>query len=478
MADHDPPVAKVEVSGKAESPGRPARRRKGRRGKGKAPQPTGTKAKGKARRQQAGSARPEAGQAPRAENPSGQPDEAPGHAPASRPPKSAPAKAGAGTGTGAGMGAGAAKVGPIRAGVAAGGLTGQPPGRQAYAAIDLGTNNCRLLIARPSGENFTVIDAFSRVVRLGEGIAQSGRLSDAAMERTLSALRVCADKLMRRNVYLARSVATEACRRASNGPEFIERVRQETGIALDIISAREEARLAVLGCHVLLEDGLGPAMIFDIGGGSTELVLIESTGTVPRILDWQSVPWGVVSLTESCGPEGTTHDERLARYRHMHSLVAESFAAFSKRVAPARESAGQDGPLRLLGTSGTVTTLASLHLELPQYDRRMVDGLIVPAESMRGISARLSSMAIEDRRELNCIGRERADLVVAGCAILEAILDLWPAARLGVADRGIREGILRSLIASHSPQGQGPAGHSPVGMNTMNDTVSRAAGVR
>ena len=329
--------------------------------------------------------------------------------------------------------------------------TGLP--RQSYAAIDLGTNNCRLLIARPSGENFTVIDAFSRVVRLGEGLAQSGRLSDAAMERTLAALRVCAEKLMRRNVFLARSVATEACRRAENGLEFIERVRRETGIALDIISAREEARLAVLGCHVLLEEGLGPAMIFDIGGGSTELVLIESTDTVPRILDWQSVPWGVVSLTESSGPEGGTQAERLARFRHMRDVVSESFASFSKRVAPARARAGEGGTLRLLGTSGTVTTLASLHLELPQYDRRMVDGLIVPAESMRDISARLSSMAIEERRELNCIGRERADLVVAGCAILEAILDLWPSARLGVADRGIREGILRSLIASH--------GHEP-----------------
>ena len=321
--------------------------------------------------------------------------------------------------------------------------------RQAYAAIDLGTNNCRLLIARPSGENFTVIDAFSRVVRLGEGVAQNGRLSDEAMDRTLAALRVCADKLMRRNVYLARSVATEACRRAVNGASFIERVREETGIALDIISAREEARLAVLGCHVLLENGVGPAMIFDIGGGSTELVLIESTDTVPRILDWQSVPWGVVSLSESCGAEGPTREARLERYRHMHSLVADSFAGFALRTRSARESASAGGPLRLLGTSGTVTTLASVHLELPQYDRSAVDGLIVPAESMRGISARLSAMPIEERRELACIGRERADLVVAGCAILEAILDLWPAGRLGVADRGIREGILRSLISAH-----------------------------
>ena len=318
--------------------------------------------------------------------------------------------------------------------------------RQAYAALDLGTNNCRLLIARPEGENFTVIDAFSRVVRLGEGLAASGRLSDAAMDRALGALHVCAEKLRRRNVYLARSVATEACRRAANGEDFIERVRIETGIALDIISAQEEARLAVLGCHVLLESGHGPAVIFDIGGGSTELVLIEPGEHVPRIIDWASVPWGVVSLTDTVGrPEGTTTAERLDRYARMRMLVSDSFAPFAERVAAASRAAD----IRLLGTSGTVTTLASLHLELPQYDRRAVDGLIVPARSMREITARLSAMAPGERRQLPCIGNDRADLVVAGCAILDSILDIWPAEQLGVADRGIREGILRSLMAGN-----------------------------
>ncbi len=321
-------------------------------------------------------------------------------------------------------------------------------GRQAYAAIDLGTNNCRLLIARPTNDGFVVIDAFSRVVRLGEGLAQTGRLSDEAMDRALGALHVCADKLRRRNVHLARSVATEACRRAGNGAEFIERVREETGIALDIITAQEEARLAVLGCHILLEAGEGPAMIFDIGGGSTELVLVESGGPVPEIRDWQSVPWGVVSLTESCAAEIDCPDARADRYGRMRELVRDSFADFAERVDVARRRDHADVPVRLLGTSGTVTTLASLHLELPQYDRRAVDGLIVPAEAMRGISARLSTMTPADRRELPCIGRERSDLVVAGCAILETILDLWPADRLGVADRGIREGILRSLMAA------------------------------
>lgn len=315
-------------------------------------------------------------------------------------------------------------------------------GPRHFAALDLGTNNCRLLIARQQGDGFAVVDAFSRIVRLGEGLAASGRLSDAAIERTISALAVCADKLRRRNVTLSRAVATEACRQAANGPEFIARVYAETGIRLDIIAAREEARLAVLGCHPLIEPGDGPALIFDIGGGSTELVLVETSDSAPpRILDWQSAPWGVVSLTESetCPPDS---DEavRRATYARMRARVAESFAGFAERLP-------KTGLLRLLGTSGTVTTLASVHLGLASYDRSAVDGLIVPAASMRAISEKLSGQSIAERARLACIGPERADLVVAGCAILETILDLWPAERLGVADRGIREGILRTLMA-------------------------------
>lgn len=332
-----------------------------------------------------------------------------------------------------------------------------PHHRQAYAAIDLGTNNCRLLIARPSGEHFVVIDAFSRVVRLGEGLAQTGRLSEAAMDRALAALHVCADKLRKRNVHLARSVATEACRRATNGAAFIERVHEETGIHLNIITAQEEARLAVLGCHILLEQGDGPAMIFDIGGGSTEMVLVETGETVPRILDWQSAPWGVVSLTESIGPIDDHPQARAEAYAEMRRRVDEGFADFAVRVSPMREVALAQERIRLLGTSGTVTTLASLHLELPHYDRRAVDGLIVPSDSMRAISQSLAKMTYAERVAVPCIGRERSDLVVAGCAILESILDIWPADRLGIADRGIREGILRSLMASGGEPSRAPA---------------------
>ncbi len=316
------------------------------------------------------------------------------------------------------------------------------PHRASYAALDLGTNNCRLLVAKPSGDSFIVVDAFSRIVRLGEGLAATGRISDAAMDRAIAALSICADKLRRRHVTLARSVATEACRSAANGREFINRVYRETGIALDVISAQEEARLAVLGCHILLEPGDGPALIFDIGGGSTELVLVDASGDAPQILDWQSVPWGVVSLTEVEQFDHSNASQRTAAYANMRGRVSEAFRAFAERVGRPAE-----GTARLLGTSGTVTTLASLHLELPAYDRSAIDGLIVPATSMRDISARLSGLSLEDRVALPCIGRERADLVVAGCAILESILDIWPAERLGVADRGIREGILRSLMA-------------------------------
>lgn len=299
-----------------------------------------------------------------------------------------------------------------------------------------------MLIARPDKDGFFVVDAFSRIVRLGEGLGASGRLSDVAMDRAVAALSICADKLVRRNVDLSRSVATEACRRATNGAEFAARVHSETGIKLDIITPEEEARLAVVGCHTLLEAGDGPALVFDIGGGSTELIIIDTNGAEPRTVDWLSIPWGVVSLAESEAVDLEDRDARLSAYARMRGRVSDAFRDFAARQSAVHPT------FRLLGTSGTVTTLASVYLELPRYDRRAVDGLLVPSEAMRMISTRLSALSVDERAELACIGHERADLVVAGCAILEAILDIWPAPRVGVADRGIREGILRQLMAS------------------------------
>src|SRR5881628_1792127 len=215
--------------------------------------------------------------------------------------------------------------------------------RRTYGAIDLGTNNCRLLIARPNEGGFTVIDAFSRIVRLGEGLSHSGALSQDAMDRAVGALGVCAEKLRRRNVSLSRSVATEACRRATNGAEFAERVRNETGIVLDIIEPQEEARLAVLGCHKLLEPGDGPALIFDIGGGSTELVLVEQADASPRIRAWWSAPWGVVSLTESEGREALEGPDRIKAYKRMRERARHAFTRFATMLPDNREG------VRLLG---------------------------------------------------------------------------------------------------------------------------------
>ena len=316
------------------------------------------------------------------------------------------------------------------------------PSRHTYGAVDLGTNNCRLLIARPADGGFTVVDAFSRIVRLGEGLSQTGALSQDAMDRAVGALSVCARQASppQRLAGRARSRPRPAAA-PRMAREFVERVRHETGIVLDIIEPQEEARLAVLGCHKLLEPGDGPALIFDIGGGSTELVLVDQDEGIPKIRSWWSAPWGVVSLTESEGREALEGPDRLQAYGRMRERARHAFASFASTLP------SEDEGIRLLGTSGTVTTLASVHLALPAYDRRAVDGLHVPVDAMRKISTMIAEMDHEERAALPCIGGERADLVVAGCAILEAIIEIWPAKTLGVADRGIREGILRSLMA-------------------------------
>lgn len=310
-----------------------------------------------------------------------------------------------------------------------------------YAALDLGTNNCRLLVARPVRGGFQVIDAFSRIVRLGEGLAASGRLSDAAQHRAISALKVCADKVKRRRVHMMRHVATEACRRADNTQEFVARVFAETGLALDIVSPEEEARLAMLGCQALLPRSAAYGLVFDIGGGSTELILVRNRPRgMSEIVAWASVPWGVVSLADAYGDVALDS----ADYLEMKAMLTSHLAAFEERAGV--HGRIRDGRLCMLGTSGTVTTLASLHLKLPFYDRRQVDGCWVPASSLRTLAQELFGFSVEERAALPCIGPERADLMLAGCAIIEAILDFWPVSQVRVADRGIREGILRVLM--------------------------------
>ena len=315
-----------------------------------------------------------------------------------------------------------------------------------FAALDLGTNNCRLLVAVPGRPGqFRVIDAFSRIVRLGEGLAANGRLSDAAMDRAVEALKVCGDKLRNRVIEKARLVATEACRSAANGAEFLARVRAETGLVLEIIDRQTEARLAVSGCGSLVERDTEGVVLFDIGGGSSEIALIDVRGQrSPRLAShiaaWTSLPVGVVSLAEKFGGREVTRETFGAMIAHVKSLL-DGFAGRDRL-----DHLMDGGKFHLLGTSGTVTTLAGVHLDLERYDRRRVDGLWMDGESVDRMVEKLLGWDFQQRVNNACIGADRADLVLAGCAILEAIRSIWPSERLRVADRGLREGILSELM--------------------------------
>jgi len=313
-----------------------------------------------------------------------------------------------------------------------------------YAAIDLGTNNCRLLVARPLDEGFRVVDAFSRIVRLGEGVEGNKRLSEAAMDRTIAALKICADKMRRRKVTRARCVATAACRKAVNCDEFLARVDKEAGLYLETITAEEEAVLAVAGCRPLLVAEARHTLVFDIGGGSTELIWAENdleVGIKPIALT--SMPHGVVGIAERHGGGDFNPQE----YEDLVQRLLVDFQAFeATQNINAYMGGPNTGGVQMIGTSGTVTTLAGIHLGLQKYDRQRVDGLWLSVETARAVSEKLRRMSMEERANHPCIGRGRADLVVAGCAILEAIQRTWPCERLRVADRGVREGLLLSLM--------------------------------
>ncbi len=325
-----------------------------------------------------------------------------------------------------------------------------------YAALDLGTNNCRLLVARPQAHGFRVIDAFSRIVRLGEGLGATGRLGNEAMARAIEALKVCADKIALRQATRTRLIATEACRAASNGAEFIAEVARQTGIELDIIDQRTEAMLAVTGCASLAAPEAESIIVFDIGGGSTEVIWLDGAAAprgaddapqdqhlpghdpTDRIKAWQSLPIGVVSVAER---HGGVHVSR-AEFEHMVEESAAALADFAAKAAPAKAARG----FHLLGTSGTVTTVAGIHLGLERYDRRQVDGLWMQEHEVVAVMNRLVDTSYEDRSRNACIGHDRADLVLAGCAIYEAIRRAFPSPRIRIADRGLREGLLLRMM--------------------------------
>lgn len=311
------------------------------------------------------------------------------------------------------------------------------------AALDLGTNNCRLLVATPAGDGgMRIVDSFSRIVKLGEGVVSTGLLSEAAMDRTVAALKVCAARMDRAKVRHVRAVATEACRQAANAPVLVERVAREAGIALTVISSAEEARLAALGCAPLIGDDYEGALVFDIGGGSTEVIwLRREAGERPLITHFASVPLGVMTLSESDATAGSD----AARYAAMHEDMKARFAAVRRDME--RKGAFDEARHHLLGTSGTVTTLAGVAMKLPRYIRSRVDASWHDCAEVLAVAQDLITMDRKGRSQLGCIGPERTDLIVPGCAIFSAICDVWPCTRLRVADRGLREGILRELMA-------------------------------
>ena len=343
------------------------------------------------------------------------------------------------------------------------------------AALDLGTNNCRLLVARPDGSAFTVLDAFSRAVRLGEGVEGSNRLAEAAQDRALKALRICAGKIRQHRVRDIRVVATEACRRALNGREFVRRVVRETGLPMDIITAEEEARLAVAGCAPLIDPEAEQLLVFDIGGGSTELIWIDMSGTpsgrresliralaplgrgryetataraaAAHIADWISVPMGVSTLHDRFAD---IQDDAL-RFAEMSRFFEERLASFAPYIAT--DPAALVRKLQIIGVSGTATTFGALNLGLRTYDRAKVDGLWLGAADAADIAERLIGMAGRDRAIHPGIGRGRSELVICGSAILLTILRLWPVPRFRIADRGLREGILYGLLQARRDRG-------------------------
>lgn len=326
-------------------------------------------------------------------------------------------------------------------------VNGSDRGGPTYAALDLGTNNCRLLVARPNGDSFRVIDAFSRIVRLGEGISASGRLSEAAIARSLEALEICRNKMRNRGVTRARLVATEACRAAVNGLEFRSRVAELLGLELEVIDRETEAELAATSCTPLIDPEAEGVVLFDIGGGSSELVRLGRSPAdgrgppPPRIKGWVSLPHGVVTLAERHGGLNVTRDI----YEAMVAEVAALIEPFAREHGPGVGGADLGG-VHMLGTSGTVTTIAGVHLELKRYDRNRIDGCWLGADEIDAVLERLLTMTYEERVASPCIGADRADLVLAGCAILEAIRRAFPCQRLRVADRGLREGMLVQMM--------------------------------
>ena len=317
-----------------------------------------------------------------------------------------------------------------------------------YAAIDLGTNSCRLVVATPTPTSFRVVETYSKVVRLGEGIIQDNELSTKAMKRTLQALKVCRgviDEYM--PIVGSRFVATAACRRAKNVSQFVEMVKQEAGIELEVISSKEEARLSVVGCLPLLNRNIKRVLVFDIGGGSTQISLARVTESGKTFIEgFVSLPYGVVTISEAFAG----HEMSTLEYSTVMDRTTAILDEFEEKYQIREAIENQE--IQVIGTSGTVTVLGAVHLKLPRYNRSAVDGVAISAPDIQNTINRIKTMGPEGRYKHPCIGQSKSDLTLAGCAIIEALTTYWPISEITVADRGIREGILLDLMHSHRQQ--------------------------
>jgi exopolyphosphatase/guanosine-5'-triphosphate,3'-diphosphate pyrophosphatase len=308
--------------------------------------------------------------------------------------------------------------------------TGAPDGAaRVFAAIDLGTNNCRLMLARARGEGFAIVDSFSRIVRLGEGLARNGYLLETAIDRTMQALEICAGKIERWGAIDQRHIATEACRRAANCDEFVARVAERTGLSLEIIPPREEARLALAGCLPLIEFRKPRALLVDIGGGSTEISWIATEGERSQLLDFISLPYGVVTLSEQIAEHYVNGRLPLERYEAIAAQVTERLGEFDARHGISAAVARRE--VQMIGTSGTVTTVAAINLGLRRYNRNLVDGTAITRGAINMVCRSLLAEDLAGLAANGCIGTERADLVLAGCAILEGVSKRWPVDPIG-----------------------------------------------
>lgn len=322
-----------------------------------------------------------------------------------------------------------------------------------FAAVDLGTNNCRLLVAKQTGNKFRVVDSHSQIVRLGEGLSATGKLSDASMQRAFAALSVIRHKLKQLGVRHVRCIATEACRKASNGADFIREVQTRTKLSFKIVSAKEEARLAAIGCHDLIEPDANLVLVLDIGGGSTEVAFIDLSAHPDRdiktlvntmpITAWASFPLGVVTLTEAFA-----HEHEAARFDAMHEHANKTLSEWTDGQIFAEQL--QSDKAYMIGTSGTVTCLAGIRLGLKKYRRDVVDGYWLTRSDAQETIRDFTQASFSERARIPTVGADRAALMLAGCAILEAAFAQWPSQRVRVADRGLREGLLMAMM--HGPR--------------------------